>query len=156
MITKFHDYDVILRRLSEQRMGELEFVPNLNLTRVVAVTRNMTEVTRLRVPQTGADDLIADALSHEDIFMKVQNPVHRGRGFQEKPAAGHDTPTTRHRRTNRYGRSHSTARRASRPRSPLQSRSYEPESLKVGTKARPFRRPRLAKTTQNSASAMSF
>jgi hypothetical protein len=88
MITKFHDYDVILRRLSEQRMGELEFVPNLNLARVVAVTRNMTEATRLRVLQTGADDLIADALSHEDIFMKVQNPSAAAAVFRKsrKPA----------------------------------------------------------------------
>jgi two-component system cell cycle response regulator CtrA len=86
-LVKFYEYDVILLRLSEQRMGELDLVRNLRQTRVraplVAITRNMTEAARLRVLQTGADDLIVDALSHEEIFMKVQNLVRRSHGFQD-------------------------------------------------------------------------
>jgi two-component system, cell cycle response regulator CtrA len=86
-LAKFYEYDAILLRLSEQRMGELELVRNLRSARIraplVAVTRNMTETARLRVLQAGADDLIVDALSHEEIFMKVQNLIRRNRGFQE-------------------------------------------------------------------------
>jgi two-component system cell cycle response regulator CtrA len=33
--------------------------------------------------QAGADDLIVDPLSHEEVFMKVQNLVRRNRGFQD-------------------------------------------------------------------------
>jgi two-component system cell cycle response regulator CtrA len=43
----------------------------------------MSEAVRLRVLQIGADDLIVDALSHEEIFIKVQNLIRRSRGFQE-------------------------------------------------------------------------
>lgn len=86
-LVKFYEYDAILLRLSEQRMGELELVRNLRLAQVcaplVAVTHNMTEAARLRVLQAGADDLIVDALSYEEIFMKVQNLIRRSRGFQD-------------------------------------------------------------------------
>jgi two-component system cell cycle response regulator CtrA len=86
-LAKFYEYDAILLRLSERRMDELELVRNLCSARIraplVAVTRNMTETARLRVLQAGADDLIVDALSHEEIFMKVQNLVRRNRGFEE-------------------------------------------------------------------------
>lgn len=86
-LAKFYEYDAILLRLSEQRMSELELVRSLRLARVraplVAVSSNMTQAARLRVLQAGADDLIVDALSHEEIFMKVQNLVRRGHGFQE-------------------------------------------------------------------------
>jgi two-component system cell cycle response regulator CtrA len=50
---------------------------------VIVVTRAMNEAARLRVLQAGADDLIVDALSHEEVFMKVQNLIRRSRGFQE-------------------------------------------------------------------------
>jgi two-component system cell cycle response regulator CtrA len=86
-LAKFYEYDAILLRLSERRMGELELVRNLRAARIraplVAVTRNMTETARLRVLQAGADDLIVDALSHEEIFMKVQNLIRRNRGFED-------------------------------------------------------------------------
>ncbi len=56
-LVKFYEYDAILLRLSEQRMGELELVRSLRLARVraplVAVTSNMTQAARLRVLQAG-------------------------------------------------------------------------------------------------------
>lgn len=86
-LVKFYDYDAILLRLSETRLGDLELVRKLRLARVraplIAIARNMSEAARLRVLQVGADDLIVDALSHEEIFMKVQNLIRRSRGFQE-------------------------------------------------------------------------
>jgi two-component system cell cycle response regulator CtrA len=86
-LAKFYEYDAILLRLSERRMDELELVRNLRAARIhaplIAVTRNMTETARLRVLQAGADDLIVDALSLEEIFMKVQNLIRRNRGFEE-------------------------------------------------------------------------
>jgi two-component system cell cycle response regulator CtrA len=86
-LVKFYDYDVVLLRLSEDRLGDLDIVRKLRLARVrapiVAVARTMNEAARLRVLQAGADDLIVDALSHEEVFMKVQNLIRRSRGFQE-------------------------------------------------------------------------
>ncbi|MDE1883393.1 MAG: response regulator transcription factor [Rhodospirillales bacterium] len=86
-LVKFYDYDAILLRLSESRLGDLELIRKLRVGRVraplIAVARSMSEAIRLRVLQTGADDLIVDALSHEEIFMKVQNLIRRSRGFHE-------------------------------------------------------------------------
>lgn len=86
-LVKFYDYDAILLRLSEARLGDFELIRKLRLARVraplIAVARNMSEAARLRVLQIGADDLIVDALSHEEVFMKVQNLIRRSRGFQE-------------------------------------------------------------------------
>ena len=86
-LVKFYDYDAILLRLSENRLGDLDLIRKLRLARVraplIAVARSMSEAIRLRVLQTGADDLIVDALSHEEIFMKVQNLIRRSRGFHE-------------------------------------------------------------------------
>ncbi|MDE1896023.1 MAG: response regulator transcription factor [Rhodospirillales bacterium] len=86
-LVKFYDYDAILLRLSENRLGDLELIRKLRLARVrapiIAVARSMSEAIRLRVLQTGADDLIVDALSHEEVFMKVQNLIRRSRGFHE-------------------------------------------------------------------------
>ena len=86
-LVKFYDYDAILLRLSENRLGDLDLIRKLRVARVrsplIAVARSMSEAIRLRVLQTGADDLIVDALSHEEIFMKVQNLIRRSRGFHE-------------------------------------------------------------------------
>ena len=86
-LVKFYDYDAILLRLSENRLGDLELIRRLRVSRVraplIAIARSMSVAVRLRVLQTGADDLIVDALSHEEIFMKVQNLIRRSRGFQE-------------------------------------------------------------------------
>ena len=68
-LVKFYDYDVILLRLTEERLGDVDIVRKLRAARVrapiVAVARMMNEASRLRVLQAGADDLIVDALSHE-------------------------------------------------------------------------------------------
>ncbi|HQT47342.1 MAG TPA: response regulator transcription factor, partial [Acidocella sp.] len=86
-LVKFYDYDVVLLRLSEDRLGDLDIVRKLRLARlrapIVAIARSLNESARLRVLQAGADDLIVDALSHEEVFMKVQNLIRRSRGFQE-------------------------------------------------------------------------
>jgi two-component system cell cycle response regulator CtrA len=86
-LVRFYDYDVILLRLSEDRPGDIDIVRKLRVARVrapiVAVARAMNEAARLRVLQAGADDLIVDALSHEEVFMKVQNLIRRNRGFQD-------------------------------------------------------------------------
>ncbi len=86
-LVKFYDYDVILLRLSEERLGDLDILKKLRTARVrapiVALSRTMSESARLRVLQAGADDLIVDALSHEEVFMKVQNLIRRNRGFQD-------------------------------------------------------------------------
>jgi len=86
-LVKFYDYDLILLRVSEDRLGDVDIVRKLRVARVrapiVAVARAMNEAARLRVLQAGADDLIVDALSHEEVFMKVQNLIRRNRGFQD-------------------------------------------------------------------------
>jgi two-component system cell cycle response regulator CtrA len=86
-LIKFYEYDAILLRLSEERLGETEIIRKLRLAKVrapiVAIARSMTEGARLRVLQAGADDLIVNALSHEEVFMKIQNLIRRSRGFQD-------------------------------------------------------------------------
>jgi two-component system cell cycle response regulator CtrA len=86
-LIKFYEYDAILLRLSEERLGETEIIRKLRLAKVrapiVAIARSMTEGARLRVLQAGADDRIVNALSHEEVFMKIQNLIRRSRGFQD-------------------------------------------------------------------------
>lgn len=86
-LIKFYEYDAILLRLSEERLGEIELIRKLRLAKVrapiIVTTRSMTEAARLRILQAGADDLIVNALSHEELFMKMQNLIRRSRGFQD-------------------------------------------------------------------------
>ncbi len=86
-LVKFYEYDAVLLRLSEDRLGDVDLIRRLRLARVrtpvIVLARSMNEAGRLRVLQAGADDLIVDALSHEEIFMKVQNLVRRSRGFHD-------------------------------------------------------------------------
>ncbi len=86
-LVKLYDYDAILLRLAEERMSDMDIVRKLRVARVrvpvIAIARSMSETARLRVLQAGADDLIVDALSNEEIFMKVQNLIRRNRGFQD-------------------------------------------------------------------------
>lgn len=86
-LIKFYEYDTILLRLSEDRPGEVELIRKLRLAKVrapiVVIARSMTEAARLRILQAGADDLIVNALSHEEVFMKMQNLIRRSRGFQD-------------------------------------------------------------------------
>jgi two-component system cell cycle response regulator CtrA len=86
-LIKFYEYDAILLRFSEERPNEVEIIRKLRLAKVrapiVAVSRSLTEAARLRILQAGADDLIVNALSHEEVFMKIQNLIRRSRGFQD-------------------------------------------------------------------------
>jgi len=86
-LVKFYEYDAVLLRLSEDRLGDVDLIRRLRLARVrapiIVLARSLNEAGRLRVLQAGADDLIVDALSHEEVFMKVQNLVRRSRGFHD-------------------------------------------------------------------------
>lgn len=85
-LAKLYDYDAVLLRLSEDRLEDLDLVRKLRVARVraplIVIARSMSEAARLRVLQAGADDLIVDALSHEEVFIKVHNLIRRSRGFQ--------------------------------------------------------------------------
>ncbi len=84
-LVKFYDYDVVLLRITQERLNDIDLIRRLRLARVkasvVVLTRALNEMGRLRVLQAGADDLIIDPLSHEEVFMKVQNLVRCSRGF---------------------------------------------------------------------------
>ncbi|OYV60295.1 MAG: two-component system response regulator [Acidocella sp. 21-58-7] len=86
-LVKFYDYDVVLLRITQERLNDIDLIRRLRLARVkasvVVLTRSLSEMGRLKVLQAGADDLIVDPLSHEEVFMKVQNLVRRSRGFQD-------------------------------------------------------------------------
>jgi two-component system cell cycle response regulator CtrA len=86
-LVKFYEYDAVLLRLSEDRMNDVDLIRRLRQARVrsqvVVLARKLNESARLRVLQAGADDLIVEALSHEEVFMKIQNLVRRSRGFQD-------------------------------------------------------------------------
>jgi two-component system cell cycle response regulator CtrA len=85
-LIKYYDYDAVLVRVVDDRSGEAELIRRLRVAGlrapVIALARNLTEAARLRVLEAGADDLIINALSHEEIFMRIQNHVRRSRGFQ--------------------------------------------------------------------------
>jgi two-component system cell cycle response regulator CtrA len=86
-LVKFYDYDAVLLRISEDRLNDVDLIRKLRTARVkapvIVLARTLNEAGRLRVLQAGADDLIVNALSHEEVFMKVQNLVRRSRGFQD-------------------------------------------------------------------------
>ncbi len=85
-LIKYYDYDAVLVRIADDRSGEAELIRRLRLAGlrapVIALARNLTEAARMRILEAGADDLIINALSHEEIFMRIQNHVRRSRGFQ--------------------------------------------------------------------------
>lgn len=86
-LVKFYDYDAVLLRLADGRPVELELIRKLRFARVsaplITVAHAMNEAARLRVLQTGADDLMVDTFSHEEVFLKMQNLIRRSRGFQD-------------------------------------------------------------------------
>ena len=85
-LIKFYDYDAVLVRIADDRASEAELIRRLRnaglRAPVIAVARGLTEAARLKVLEAGADDLIINALSHEEVFMRIQNHVRRSRGFQ--------------------------------------------------------------------------
>jgi two-component system cell cycle response regulator CtrA len=86
-LARFYEYDAIILRLFDEGQAELDLIRKLRFGRVrapvVVLANTLTEAGRLRVLQSGAEDLIVGALSLEEIFIKIQNLVRRSRGFQE-------------------------------------------------------------------------
>lgn len=85
-LARFYEYDAVLLRMTDTRPTEIELIRRLRLAGlrcpVIAVAHVLSESTRLRILETGVDDLIISAISHEEIFLRVQNQVRRSRGFQ--------------------------------------------------------------------------
>jgi two-component system cell cycle response regulator CtrA len=85
-LVKFYDYDAVLLRIADTRSNEIELVRRLRIgglrCPIVAVAHSLGEASRLRVLEAGVDDLIVNATSQEEIFLRVQNQVRRSRGFQ--------------------------------------------------------------------------
>ena len=85
-LIKYYDYDAVLIRVADDHSSEAELIRRLRLAGLraplIALARTLTEATRMRILEAGADDLIINALSHEEVFMRIQNHVRRSRGFQ--------------------------------------------------------------------------
>jgi two-component system cell cycle response regulator CtrA len=85
-LIKYYDYDAVLVRVADDHSGEADLIRRLRLAGlrapIIALARSLTEGARMRVLEAGADDLIINALSHEEVFMRIQNHVRRSRGFQ--------------------------------------------------------------------------
>ncbi|HQT85817.1 MULTISPECIES: response regulator transcription factor [Acidiphilium] len=85
-LVRFYDYDAVLLRLADTRSTEIELIRRLRIgglrCPIVAVAHSLGESSRLRVLEAGVDDLIVNATSQEEIFLRVQNQVRRSRGFQ--------------------------------------------------------------------------
>ncbi|WP_245594194.1 MULTISPECIES: response regulator transcription factor [Acidiphilium] len=85
-LARFYDYDAVLLRLADTRSAEIELIRRLRIgglrCPIVAVAHSLGESSRLRVLEAGVDDLIVNATSQEEIFLRVQNQVRRSRGFQ--------------------------------------------------------------------------
>lgn len=85
-LTRFYEYDAVLVRVTDTRPTEIELLRRLRISGlrcpVIAFAQILSESTRLRILETGIDDLIISAISHEEIFLRVQNQVRRSRGFQ--------------------------------------------------------------------------
>ncbi len=86
-LIRFYEYDAIILSFTEDRMADIDILRKLRAARfhapIMALARSLNEAARLRVLQAGADDLVVGALSHEEIFMKLQNLIRRSRGFHE-------------------------------------------------------------------------
>jgi two-component system cell cycle response regulator CtrA len=85
-LVKFYDYDAVLLRMAETRSTETDLIRRLRIgglrCPIVAVAHSLGESSRLRILEAGVDDLIVNATSQEEIFLRVQNQVRRSRGFQ--------------------------------------------------------------------------
>lgn len=85
-LIKYYDYDAVLVRVADDRSAEADLIRRLRIAGlrapVIALARSLTEASRLKILEAGADDLIINALSHEEVFLRIQNHVRRSRGFQ--------------------------------------------------------------------------
>ncbi len=90
-LTRFYEYDAVVLRVTDTRPAEIELIRRLRLAGlrcpIMAVAHLLSEATRLRILEAGVDDLIVSAISHEEIFLRVQNQVRRSRGFQSSSLA---------------------------------------------------------------------
>jgi two-component system cell cycle response regulator CtrA len=90
-LTRFYEYDAVVLRVTDTRPAEIELIRRLRLAGlrcpIMAVAHLLSEATRLRILEAGVDDLIVSAVSHEEIFLRVQNQVRRSRGFQSPSLA---------------------------------------------------------------------
>ncbi|HQT60134.1 MULTISPECIES: response regulator transcription factor [unclassified Acidiphilium] len=90
-LTRFYEYDAVVLRVTDTRPAEIELIRRLHLSGlrcpILAVSQLLSEATRLRILEAGVDDLIVNAISHEETFLRVQNQVRRSRGFQSPSLA---------------------------------------------------------------------
>ena len=84
-LIKFYDYDAVLVRISNDHAQEARLVRRLRVVGatmpVVVVARALNETARMALLEAGTDDLIISALSHEEVFIRIQNHVRRKNGF---------------------------------------------------------------------------
>lgn len=85
-LVRFYEYDAVLLRIADTRPTEIELIRRLRIAGlrcpILAVAHTLGEATRLRILEAGIDDLIVNAMSHEEIFLRTQNQIRRSRGFQ--------------------------------------------------------------------------
>jgi two-component system cell cycle response regulator CtrA len=91
-MVKFYDYDAVLVRVADERAHhEAALIRRLRMAGlrvpVIAISCHLDEPERMKVFEAGADDLIVNALSQEEVFLRVQNHVRRNRGFQSNALA---------------------------------------------------------------------
>jgi two-component system cell cycle response regulator CtrA len=75
--------DAVIVHLSEEGISEVDLIHRIRAVSqvpIIAVSRSLSEASRLQVLQAGADDLIVPPFSTEEVFIKVQNLVRRSHG----------------------------------------------------------------------------
>lgn len=90
-LVRFYEYDAAILHLSETKPAHLELIRRLKLSGlrapVIVVADVIGEPDRLRILETGVDDLIAGGASRDETYLRVQNQVRRSRGFQNSTLA---------------------------------------------------------------------
>ena len=85
-LVRFYDYDAVMLHLSDGRPPDIELIRRLRAAGLRAplqvLAAQLSEAGRLRVLEAGADELVVQAASHEEIFLRLQNQARRQRGFQ--------------------------------------------------------------------------
>ncbi|HQT87233.1 MAG TPA: response regulator transcription factor [Acidiphilium sp.] len=85
-LVRFYDYDAVMLHLSDGRPPDIDLIRRLRgaglRAPLLVLAAQLSEAGRLRVLEAGADELVVQAASHEEIFLRVQNQARRQRGFQ--------------------------------------------------------------------------
>jgi two-component system cell cycle response regulator CtrA len=79
-----YGYDAVIVQIEEDSPSDLDaigFIKSLNEVPVILVAKSLGNWSRLAALEAGADDLIVSPLSHEEVFLKVQNLVRRASGI---------------------------------------------------------------------------